>query len=206
MSTIRQIIDAVDGLKTNSYTDTQKLAWLNEVEQSVKEEIMRTFLHTTVQRLADTTEYSLPNGVTFEDIEVVYFDGVEADKLDQRSYLDSDIGARGYYKPTTASKFAINPAPSYDDDSSSPGIRLVYLEKFTAYTNTNSYGTSMLITQPKHQKVYTFYLLAQIDLFNQEYENYNNKIIQYNAAFKDFSDWWKSRQPTNKSAVARNIW
>jgi hypothetical protein len=206
MPTIRQVIDTVDGLKTNSYTDAQKLAWLNEVEQSVKEEIMRTFLHTTVQRLADVTEYSLPVGVSFEDIEVVYFNGIEADKLDQRSYLDSTCGDRGYYKPTTASKFAINPAPIADDDSSYPGIRLVYLDKFTAYTNVSSYGTSMLITQPLFFKVYNFYLLAQIDLFNREYENYNNTIIQYNTAFKDFSDWWKSKQPTNKSAVIRNLW
>lgn len=206
MSTIRQIIDAVDGLKSNTYTDAQKLAWLNEVEQSVKEEIMRSFLHTTVQRLANTSEYSLPNGVTFEDIEVLYMDGIEADRLDQRSYLHSTCGDRGYYKPTTASKFAINPTPISDDDSAYPGIRLVYLDKFTEYTNANSYGTSMLITQPQHKKVYQFYLLAQIDLFNQEYENYNNKIIQYNAAYKDFSDWWKSKQPSNKSAVIRNLW
>jgi hypothetical protein len=206
MPTIRQVIDFANTLKVNSFTDAQKLAWLNEVEQSVKEEIMRTYLQTTVRRLTGVTEYSLPNGVTFEDVEVVYIDRVEADKLDQRSFLDSTYGDRGYYKPTTASKFAINPAPLADDDSSNPGIRLVYLDKFTAYTDANTYGTSMLITQPKHQKAYTFYLLAQIDLFNQEYENYNNKIIQYNAAFKDFSDWWKSRQPTNKSAVIRNLW
>lgn len=206
MPTLRTIIDEVNALKTNSYTDAQKLIWINEVEQDVKEQIVRTFLFSEVQRIAGTTEYDLPNGVVFEDIEEVFFNGKAVDKLDQRSYLeDSDSGDIGFYK-TSAGKLGINPAPAVSDDSSNPGVRISYLDTFTAYTSANSYGTSVLLTKPKHLRVYRFYLLAQIDLHNEEYENYNNKMLQFNSAWKEFADWYSSRQPVNKSAVVRNIW
>ena len=207
MATIREQIDYVNALKTNTFTDTQKLGWINEVEQSVKEEVMRTFLSTSIQRIANTSEYSLPTGVVFEDIETVYFNGKEADKLDQRSFLDGTTsGDTGYFKPTTSNKIAVNPTPTVSDDSATPLVKVIYLEKFTPYTSSNSYGTTLLITKPQHLKVYTFYLMAQMALHNKEYEDYNNQIIQFNSAWKDFANWYMSRQPVSKSAVVRNIW
>jgi hypothetical protein len=194
MATIRQIIDIANGFRTNTYTDAQKLIWLNEVEQCIKEEIIKTYLNTTIQRVISTAEYSLPTSVMFEDIEIVYLNRERLNKLDKRSYLNTVNGALGYYKPTTTNKIAICPTPTATDNVSYPSIQVSYLDRFVDYTNANSYGTSMLITQARYYKIYTFYIMAQIDFYNKEYENYNNTIAQYNATLEDYKKWYNSRR------------
>jgi len=194
MATIRQIIDIANGFRVNTYTDAQKLIWLNEVEQCIKEEIMKTYIHTTIQRLISTAEYTLPTGVMFEDIETVYMDGVNLLRLDKRHYINALNGEMGYYKPTSTNKIAICPTPTATDNVSYPGIQVSYLDRFVDYTSANSYGTTMLITQARFYKIYTFYIMAQIDFFNKEYENYNNTIVQYNTALEDYNEWYNSRR------------
>jgi hypothetical protein len=195
VTTIRGVIDYVDSLKPNSYTDAQKLVWINEVEQYIKEEVMRTYLKSTIARVSGTADYDLPITAEFEDIETVYIDGVRVSVLDSRNYIDGTYGDLGYYKSETLDHITICPTPQVTDDSNYPGIQISYLERFVEYTDEDDYDTDLLIQQSRYAKIYTFYIMAQIDLFNKEYENYNNMMNQYNSIMNDYKTWYDSRLP-----------
>ena len=49
---------------------------------------------------------------------------------------------------------------------------------------------SELLVPDAYAKLYGFYLMAQIDLQNQEIDKYNNDIALFNTAWEDFSDHW----------------
>jgi hypothetical protein len=195
----------VDGLKPNSYTDAQKITWINEVEQVIKEEIMRTFVKSTIARVSGTTDYALPDGVAFEDIEDVYINSIWIPQLDARSYLDTYKGDNGYYKPDAENSIAFSPTPIVTDDENYPGIQISYLDRFAEYTD-EELDLDLMITQSRYQKVYTFYIMAQIDLFNKEYENYNNMMAQYNAAITDYRTWYESRSAKEFSETVSTIY
>lgn len=63
--TIREIIDYVDEIKPNSYTDAIKLAWLNEIEGKVQSEIMMLALPECRKYFPDKS-YEL-SGMRFTD-------------------------------------------------------------------------------------------------------------------------------------------
>lgn len=48
-----------------------------------------------------------------------------------------------------------------------------------------------LLLPAPHELVYVYYLVAQIDYSNQEYEQYMNDMALYNAAMKDAMAWWR---------------
>lgn len=198
--TIKNITDSVDLLKPNNFTDAQKIGWINRLEKDVKSKIIRNFVKHEIQRVIDVSEYDLPDGVTFEDIEVVYLDGIKASRLDERSYLEND-GDIGYYK-TTNGKIGINPTPTMTDEATNCGIRLVYLSPFTEYTATSD----TLLISDSFKEVYEFYLMAEMYFFTQDYDNYNNLTLRFNDAWDKFAKWYNSKNPVNRASKFKNIW
>lgn len=61
----------------------------------------------------------------------------------------------------------------------------------------------LLITAP-HERVYDLYVLAQIDFFNREYDNYNNSTLAFNNAL---DEWRQSfhRQHIPCGTPLRNV-
>lgn len=49
--------------------------------------------------------------------------------------------------------------------------------------------TPMLVPEP-FQDVYTHYLCSQIDYANGEYERYNNSNAMFQAAYKEYANWY----------------
>lgn len=48
-------------------------------------------------------------------------------------------------------------------------------------------GGDLLAPSPYH-KVYVYWVLAQIDLANSEYDRYNNDLALFNAAWQEFAN------------------
>ncbi len=201
-TTVANIITYVDALKPNPYTDSQKLAWINKVEEAVKLNVMKTFKATSIQRLADTATYDLPAGVSFHDIDKAFIDGVPVRKIDYRSYLVTENEELGVYE-YSSTKIGISPVPTSSDESSDPRLRIVYLEQFTPYSATSS---NVQLQKEQHKSIYEWYLFAMIDLFNEDFDKYNNSMQQYNAAFSELENWYQSRQPIDTNLKAKNIW
>ena len=200
MPTLAEIIAEVDTLKPNAYTLPQKMVWLNKVDEEVKLNVLQVFKTTNIQRLADTESYSLPVGVDFSSIRNVFMDGKEITRIDRRSHGTFYRKEEAYFNDD--GDIGISPIPSTSDTVSKPLLAVIYLEKFTPYTATSE---TLLITN-EHKIIYTWYLMAMMAFFDQDYDVYNNIMMQYNSAYKDFESWNTRSQPTNKNLKARNLW
>lgn len=116
MATIKQIIDRVDELRPNQYSEVMKLAWLAELEGKIAADVMLM--------------------------------GIEE-------------------------------------------IRSI------EYSHPESLNTEPLVTYP-HQEVYMYWLMAQIDFANGEYNKYQNTMEMYNQYFGNFVRWFANQyEPAN---------
>lgn len=67
-------------------------------------------------------------------------------------------------------------------------IMLVNIHDIMTYTRAD-YDTTMLV-RPPHDKLYISYLLAQIDLYNADYERYAYSKGVYDSDYADFAKWF----------------
>lgn len=59
----------------------------------------------------------------------------------------------------------------------------------------------MLVSRP-YDKLYIYYLEAQIDLSNQEIDRYNNSIQLFNEAYQEYANYWNR---THKAISSQRI-
>lgn len=90
---ILEVIDRVDALYPNTYTQSEKIRWCDEVNAVISREMAEKYdmLECTAR---ENEEIVLPDGIDFDDIDSVYVDGIKLDKTDLRSYgmFPSDYG------------------------------------------------------------------------------------------------------------------
>ena len=60
---------------------------------------------------------------------------------------------------------------------------------FTGYAEDTDLNTELLIPAP-YDEVYLNWLEVQIDLYNREYDKYNNAVTMYKDSLDDFSRWY----------------
>ena len=68
-------------------------------------------------------------------------------------------------------------------------ILLIDINDVIQYGSWNEDKNTELIIPPPHDKVYTTYLLAEIDNANGEYNRYANTKLQFDAAFAELARW-----------------
>lgn len=72
-------------------------------------------------------------------------------------------------------------------------------ETFAGYAEDAPENTELLVKAP-HDVLYRYWLMAQIDLHNQELAKYNNTSVQYNAARQNFMNAYnRSHMPLHKA-------
>ena len=60
---------------------------------------------------------------------------------------------------------------------------------FEGYNADTPLETELIVPAP-YDVVYTYWLQAQIDYWNQELSKYNNSITMYNTAYSEFERWY----------------
>ena len=61
---------------------------------------------------------------------------------------------------------------------------------FEGYTADTPLETELLVPAPYDMSIYSYWLQAQIDYWNQELSKYNNSITMYNTAYSEFERWY----------------
>ena len=51
------------------------------------------------------------------------------------------------------------------------------------------YEDGELITPSPYHKIYVYWVMAQIDLANSEYDRYNNDLMLFNAAWQEYANY-----------------
>ncbi|MBE5039886.1 hypothetical protein [Ructibacterium gallinarum] len=87
---LRKVMEVADALCPNPYTMEEKLRWCDEVSAGIRREIKKIYdtIETTVTQPGELT---LPEDISFEDIEVAYLDGKPMDKVDFRSFAQGEL-------------------------------------------------------------------------------------------------------------------
>jgi hypothetical protein len=186
MSTIQEIINRVDDIKINAYSETAKTAWINQVEGWVKDKVIKTFGYFEILRTKDQATYALPSGVSFANIVNAYMDKYPIQKLDVRSYEQ-----RGYFLGSDG-KLNIYPVPGQDDTT--PGLRIIYKIPHALYKYPDDKDAELLVPSP-YDNIYENYVYAMIDWFNRDTNAYKNTYAMYNAAWGEFEKWYKQNNP-----------
>lgn len=258
---IQSVIDYVNRVKPNSYSTTDKVEWIGDLDTSVSTEVMKKYYFAELTTTPGETIYPLPDGVEYEDIEAVYFDGKEVDKLDFRSYIsasdkinvvdDKPIAIKIVYLVdfdryrntiytsgsneitftankivTTRNDFsnlAIGDTLTISGASNTLNNKQVIItgvfsneiwvadNTFVAAVDPNVItiakllNEELLVTSP-YDRMYREYIEAKIDWYNKDYESYNNSIKVFDATWKDFTNYYKQRNPQTNQAQTKNIW
>ena len=64
--------------------------------------------------------------------------------------------------------------------------------KFSPYTSKTPADTPLLVPEP-YSEVYVKYLASQKDLYLSDIARYNNNIMLYSAAYRDFENHYNSK-------------
>ena len=129
-TTIATLIDNYDALIDNSYSDANKLVWINDVESGIYEHIQKERLVQYYNRGDGTYMYSLPSGCLWSDVEGVKVDGK---KYLKKSVMNNDIYSF-YYEQ---SKLNIYPIPDVNDVTYTSGTNEISF-KAISYTSAAS--------------------------------------------------------------------
>lgn len=190
--TITQIKAVLVGIKPDAgiIGDASIIQLINEVDGSIHCNIYKNTLPTDIAVTADTAEYSLPAGITFDLVDQVYLNDFELIKIDE-SYSDTT----GFMRGSTANKVKVYPVPETSDVAGSESLRVAYLNPFVEHTTMSD---TVLVDSP-FNKMYYQYLSAMISLFKEDTATYNNMISLYNASFNEYEQWYNERY-TNRKA------
>lgn len=182
---IGKIIDYVDGVKPNAYSEEEKVLWLNEVEGVIQtdvllrrpEEIITYYYHSlwegTGLSFPDDGTLMLPEAIEAHPGGTVTLSGLSegaGNELVAAPVLEVREGGRVLcFAPGTFSRTGIT-------------------ETAEALLEFDGSGTEVLAAAP-FQKLYYTYLLAMIDFHNGEYSKYQNGMALFNSFLVCYSRW-----------------
>ena len=186
---LKDVIAFCDRVKPNAFTEADKTQWINDFETMTQAEEL--LLH--------------PNDIVTYVWESRYNGEIEF--LNERTLrMPDDFEARENGVVTISGLSSL---------SGNNGIFMVE-QMFTEDREIVFAGTSFasgkdtgelfydgknadLILPDVWKKVYVAYLAAQIDLFNGEYDKYENTLAVFNSYYQDYKVWYTTHYPTVKA-------
>ena len=108
-TSVTAFITELDSRYANAYTNTNKVAWVNDVEFGIYEDIFKEYRVQFYKRTKDVYQYSLPSGVLWSD---VYSLWVKKKSYDKKSLRHLKNNYSYYYDE---SKINIYPVPDETD-------------------------------------------------------------------------------------------
>ncbi len=76
---------------------------------------------------------------------------------------------------------------------------------FTGYSEGTNQNTVLLVPEP-YSQLYQWYLMAQIDLANQEINKYNNHISLFNSAYLTYQDFANRTAAPKRKTKFFKVW
>lgn len=202
--TIKEIIDFVDGIKPNAFSNQQKTMWLNEVEGLVQTDIMLLARSSIVSYVYEAA-WSGP-GVCFPDHATVSFPVAPGFRVgglitirDLQRYADNNLTNLKIKEVSSDGKALRFDADTFAATGAEP-------EMTAAVVDFDGSATEMLASPP-HHKIYYTYLMAMIDFANGEYGKYQNTMTLFNTFFSSYSKWFADRfQPADGRCEERGYY
>lgn len=198
--TLREILDHVDRVKPNAFSDEDKVLWLNELEYAVQTDVLG--------RLDGFYSHTLTDAWRGEDITIL-----DDHTLAMTGKLAANPGGRASLigvSPGTAFAGAEILAVSEADGEtvltlpagtlpSIPGVVVLHVpyvynerQELVGGGITVQYDgcTEAMLVPAPYQKVYPAYLEARIDAANGEWNEYDNAMALCNGFLGEYQRWY----------------
>jgi CobQ-like glutamine amidotransferase family enzyme len=173
---IIEAINRIDSLKHNTYTQSEKVSWLSEVDLDVKNNVIDT--HEGADKEQAITEYIQANITAHEEAVVEYMKVNEVSREEAEANVEfQEIKykeAKEHIETTRNDIF------------------------FTGYDDRTDLQTELLIPAP-YDKAYLLWMEAQIHYYNGEYDKYNNATDMFYEAYNGFKNHYnRTHMPKGK--------
>ncbi len=85
---------------------------------------------------------------------------------------------------------------------------LVYThENIEGYERKTMSRNTELVAKSPYDKLYIYYVMAQIDFYNAEIGRFNNDMAMYDAQYSEFANWYnRTYMPLNKSKKGGDVY
>ena len=190
------LITSVDSKMPNSYSDQDKVDWINDLEKTIFNDSIEKQTTSSIDLVKDQQAYAMPTGYAFEDLIKVTVNGTEYEKRSMANHT-----ANTFFN--SDGDIALDPTPTED---STGGIVTVYRWKPTAKTVAGK-TTEDLELPDRFTNLYRYYLYAMIAMHNKEFGESNNWTVMYNTELGALLKWWQEVCPkdnveSNKKGAA----
>lgn len=156
MPSINEIIERVAAVRPDAYDDEAKAAWLIELEGKLYGEVILR------HKLTPGLGYKGP----VKECPVCKGFGIEEP-------VDGEEREPVPLEYDRAMDFSFCPACGWTE---LPKVAEAFPED----------GDLPLLVVGPHDRLYDLYLMAQLDFYNREYDNYNNSVTAFNAALDEW--------------------
>ena len=183
---LKDVIAFCDRVKPNAFTDEDKTQWVNDFETMTQME--EFLLH--------------PDDIVTYVWESEYIGDIEF--IDERTIrIPEEFEARenGVVTISGLSSLSGNNGTYAVEQMFQDDREIVFAG--TSFTIGTDHGglfydgkNAELILPDMWQKLYISYLTAQIDLFNGEYDKYENTLAVFNSYYQDYKVWYSDHWPT----------
>ena len=163
---IIEAIHAVDSLKPNSYSESDKVRWLSTLDGLIKANIIDT--HEGDGRLISPITATTATRY-YKDL---YYE--EGNKIYLCTRDDTGSGTKLHCLPSRLV------GECFDDAG---GIA------FTGYNEETPLDTELIVPAP-YDNIYVLWLQSQIDYANEESAKFNNSSSAYNHAYSEFQKYY----------------
>ena len=173
---IIEAINRIDSLKHNTYSESEKVLWLSEVDLDVKNTVLDT--HEGVDKEEEIVKYIQSHKKAYEESVTEYMKVHEVTREEaEKNVVYQEIKYKDAKEHIEATRNDIS---------------------FKGYDDLTDLQTELLIPAP-YDKAYLLWMEAQIDYYNGEYDKYNNALDMYYEALNGFKKYYnRTHMPKGK--------
>ena len=191
------LIALVDSEYSNTYTDTDKVNWINKIEQKLYAEFIKLQKEVSIDLVEDQADYAL-TGYDFEDILKVTVNGTEYDLSSAMMHE-----ANTYYQSGNDAEIILDPVP---DAAVVDGLIIVHRYKPTLKTVAGK-ATEDLELSDQYVDIYSYGIYAKISALRKEFGEYNNWMMLFNREVEDLLIKMGNTAPRdNREKQAKGKW
>lgn len=177
-----------------SYTDQDFLDWVNDLESDIYTRIIKKYETKTITSVASQQNYAYPSGISIDDIDRIYFQDIEYEKIDIRTF-EENYGKYCFYDK--GGQLYLYPIPG---TAVTNGIQLICLTKPTKKTLTSE----NLLLPDQFVNAYKYYIQAQILILKDEDSRAQKWLNLYNDEEIKISQWYPA--PYSPPKTIHNVY
>ena len=174
---INEVLEKVDTLYPNAYTEEEKLRWCYDVSCGIRRNVMTLYDESKYTVAEDGEALVLPVGVSMMDVESIFVNDRRENKLDYRSVSGSNL-------------------------QKGDEIRLVYKSIPQMYDNLEA---ETEVPSP-YDSLYIDYVCAQISFFQNALSDYQKFMMMYNEKLSEFAAEYRRTAPVVEGRTLKNLW